>query len=408
MNSVAVIGGGPAGMMAAFCAARRGLDVTLYEKNEKLGKKLFITGKGRCNLTNAADIAEFFPQIVRNPKFLMSALYGFPNTELLNLLETYGLKTKVERGGRVFPVSDKSSDVIKTMQKILAGEAVKIRLNAKVDSISQKQERFVIDVNGEENVYDACIIATGGLSYPITGSTGDGYKFARALGHAVTKPAPALSAIEDACHVCERMQGLTLKNIEFALFQNNKKVYEERGELLFTHFGISGPVVLSGSSYIDHSKAEELYCTIDFKPALSQEQLEKRILRDFEEHKNKQLLNYMGELLPTKMIVPFLDESHLPGRKPINQVTREERAALIKNLKEFRIKLADVRPIEEAIITAGGVNVREINPSTMESKLVKNLYFAGEVGDYSAQTGGFNLQIAFSTGYLAGDSVLAK
>ena len=406
-NNVIVIGGGAAGMMAAYAAARRGLQVTLAEKNEKVGKKLFITGKGRCNITNDCDTSDFFMNVSRNSKFLMSAVYAFPNTALIDLLEENGLRTKVERGGRVFPASDRANDVIRTLEKMLRDAGVKRALHADVEKISKPEDVFYVYLkNGDMMQANALILATGGKSYPLTGSTGDGYRFAQAFGHNVVKPVPALVPLEDAHGICPKMQGLALKNIGFTLFQNGKQVYGEQGELLFTHFGISGPVVLSASNYFDHKKQPlDIRAEIDFKPALSAEKLDARLVREFEANQNKQLKNVMANLLPQKMIYPFLREGKLDENKATNSITKEERIRLGRSLKHFSIRIADTRPIEEAIVTAGGVNTKEINPSTMESKIVHNLYFAGEIIDVHALTGGFNLQIAFSTGFLAGSSV---
>ncbi len=406
-NNVIVVGGGPSGMLAAYAAAQRGIQTTLIEKNEKVGKKLFITGKGRCNITNDCDISDFFVNVSKNNKFLMSAIYACSNTALIDLLEKNGLRTKVERGGRVFPVSDRSNDVIRTLEKMLRDAGVKRMLDACVKHIEKSGDVFCVSLqNGETMEAGALILATGGKSYPLTGSTGDGYRFAEQFGHSVIPPVPALIALEDAHGICPKMQGLTLKNIGFSLFQNNRKIYAEQGELLFTHFGISGPVVLSASNYIDHNKQPlDLRVEIDFKPALTEEKLDMRLVREFEANQNKQLKNVMTNLLPQKAIYPFLREAKLDGNKAVNSITKEERMELCRGLKHFAIRIADTRPIEEAIITAGGVEVKEINPSTMESKIVQNLYFAGEIIDVHALTGGFNLQIAFSTGFLAGNSV---
>ncbi len=407
MNKLIVIGAGAAGMMGAYAAASRGVSTTIIEKNEKAGKKLFITGKGRCNITNNCDISDFFPQIVHNSKFLMSALYTLGNEGLITLLNENGLQTRVERGGRVFPQSDRSNDVIKTMLRLVRTAGAHLRLDTAVKRIEKQEETFIVSLGDGTDLHaDAVLIATGGKSYPRTGSTGDGYRFAQEFGHRIVPPHPALVPLEDVHHVCPKMQGLTLKNINFSLFQNDKRIYSEQGELLFTHFGISGPVVLSASSLINHEEQPlVLRAEIDLKPALSLEQLDARLLREFEEAKNKQLKNVMLELLPGKMVHPFLVESGLDPEKAVHSVTRQERERLCRSLKAFPIAIADTRPIEEGIITAGGVCVKEINPSTMESKLVRNLYFAGEVMDVDAKTGGFNLQIAFSTGFLAGTSV---
>lgn len=405
MNDILVIGGGPAGIMAAYAAAMRGSKVVLAEKNDKLGKKLFITGKGRCNITNACDTQDFFRNVVRNPKFLMSAVHGFSSDGLLELLERYGLHTKTERGGRVFPVSDKSSDVIRTLQRMLDDAGVDVLLSARVTDISKENGVFSVTINGKNKDFSRVIIATGGLSYPLTGSTGDGYEWAQRLGNGVVPQYPALCPLEDQHNICARMQGLTLKNVKFTLFQNEKPIYAEQGELLFTHFGLSGPVVLSAESFIDPKKdTESLRCEIDLKPALTEEKLEARLLRDFAENQNKQIKTYMSELLPSKLINPFLEETGIDGRLEINRVTKENRRRLLQGLKRFSIKIAGPRPIEEAIITAGGVDVKQVAPGSMESKAIPGLYFAGEVLDVSALTGGFNLQIAFSTGFLAGES----
>lgn len=407
MNDLVIIGAGAAGLMAAYSAASRGIRTLVLEKNEKAGKKLFITGKGRCNITNDCDISEFFSQIIHNGKFLMSSLYAFSNDSLVSLLNENGLQTKTERGGRVFPQSDRSSDVIKTLLRIVRKSGAELRFNAAVEQIEKQEETFLLHLGDGSTLRSAAVlIATGGKSYPLTGSTGDGYRFAEEFGHKIIPPHPALVPLEDLHHICPKMQGLTLKNVKFTLFQGDKRIYSEQGELLFTHFGISGPVVLSASSFIDHGKQPIiLRAEIDLKPALSMEQMDARLLREFEAAKNKQLKNVMLELLPGKMVYPFLMENNLDPNKEIHSVTRQERGHICKSLKAFSIAIADTRPIEEGIVTSGGICVKEINPSTMESKLTPNLYFAGEVMDVDAKTGGFNLQIAFSTGFLAGTSV---
>ena len=407
MNDLIIIGAGPAGMLAAYAAASRGIDTLLVEKNEKIGKKLFLTGKGRCNITNDCDISDFFSQIVKNSKFLMSAFYTFTNADLIALLKKNGLETKVERGGRVFPVSDRSNDVIRTLEHMMKNAGAGLKLNCTVKKATKKGELFHIELdNGEALDCKALMIATGGKSYPLTGSTGDGYRFAQEFGHTIVEPRPALIPLEDMHHICPKMQGLTLKNIGFSLYQDQKKRYEEQGELLFTHFGLSGPVVLSASSFINHTKQPlSLRAEIDLKPALTMDKLDARLVREFDANKNKQLKNVMDTLMPQKLIYPFLRENHLDAEKTVNSITKQERASLCHALKHFSISIADTRPIEEAIVTSGGIKVKEINPSTMESKLVENLYFAGEVVDVDGLTGGFNLQIAFSTGFLAGTSV---
>ncbi|MEG2574536.1 MAG: NAD(P)/FAD-dependent oxidoreductase [Christensenella sp.] len=407
MNDLIVIGAGPAGMMAAYAANSRGIQTTLLEKNEKIGKKLFITGKGRCNLTNDCEISDFFSHIVHNPKFLMSALNTFSNVRLVSLMNENGLPTKVERGGRVFPQSERSNDVIRTLERMMQAAGVTLRLNCAVEKIRRNREGFTLTLaDGTSMTAGAVIIATGGKAYPLTGSTGDGYAFAQQFKHSIVPPQPALVPLEDMHHICPKMQGLALKNVAFTLFQDEKSIYSEQGELIFTHFGISGPVVLSASSFINHKKdVLNLRAEIDLKPALSIETLDARLVREFEANSNKQLKNVMHELMPGKLIHPFLQESGLDPDKAINSITKAERAQLAYALKHFSFMIADTRPIEEGIVTAGGIVVREINPSTMESKLVPNLYFAGEIIDVDAQTGGFNLQIAFSTGFLAGSSV---
>ncbi|MGI6152825.1 MAG: NAD(P)/FAD-dependent oxidoreductase [Christensenellaceae bacterium] len=406
-KKIAVIGGGPAGVMAAYTAAGMGAQVSILEKNDKLLKKLFISGKGRCNITNDCDIADFFAQVVNNPKFLMSALYSFTNEDLVHLLNENGLPTRVERGGRVFPTSGKSGDVVKTLQRMLRERNVRIEYGFDVNAVQKQNGGFkVAAADGRAVSADAVLCTAGGLSYPATGSTGAGYDIAKSFSHTVTPLRPALIPLVDAHRICGKMQGLSLKNVCFTLFQNGSRVYTEQGELLFTHFGLSGPVVLSASCYLDIDKGfGDTWAEIDLKPALDEKKLDARLLREFDAAKNKQLKNVMAELLPSKMIVPFLREARLNPDKPANEITKQERKSLLNTLKAFRIKIADVRPIEEAIVTAGGVSVREVNPKTMESKLVPGLYFAGEVLDVHAKTGGFNLQIAFSTGCLAGKSM---
>lgn len=409
-NKLIVLGGGPAGMLAAYFAARGGADVTLLEKNEKVLKKLFISGKGRCNITNACDVADFFRGLIRGGKFLYSAINSFTNEDIVKLLNENGLATKVERGGRVFPVSDKSSDVIKTLLKMATGAGVKIVCGFEAASVEKDGELFkASSKDGRVYTAGALLIATGGLSYRATGSTGDGYGWAERLGHNVLRQFPALVPLEDAHGVCRRMQGLALKNVMCTLYQNGKKVYSSQGEMLFTHFGLSGPEILSASSYINFEKGfDDVFVEIDLKPALSEEVLNSRLLREIDAGKNKQLKTIMTELLPGKMIHPFLDEIKMDANTEGNSITKEQRKKLVGSLKGFRIKIAGARPIDEAIITAGGVDVREINPKTMESKLVPGLYFAGEVLDISAVTGGYNLQIAFSTGAACGRAVATR
>lgn len=409
MSRVAVIGGGAAGMLAAIAAAEHGHQVQLFEKNEKLGKKIYITGKGRCNVTNACDTEELFTAVVHNPKFLYSSFYSFTNQDMMELVERNGCPLKTERGGRVFPVSDKSSDVIRALTVCLKNAGVWVRLYEEVDSVETRDGKVSgirLKKTREIVSADAVIVATGGLSYPSTGSTGDGYRFAEKTGHTVTDLSPALVPFETAEPVGKDLQGLALKNIQAKILKGKKVLYEEFGEMLFTHFGVSGPVLLSASSYgAAQLKKGPLTLSLDLKPALSEEQLDARILRDFEEQKNKQYKNSLSRLLPAKMIPVIVERSGIDPDKKINEITKEERRRIVQAVKDFRLTLTGLRGYKEAIITQGGVSVREINPSTMESKLVKGLYFAGEVLDLDAVTGGYNLQIAWSTGHLAGSSV---
>ncbi len=407
MRSIAVIGGGPAGMMAAAEAAERGFAVTLLEKNEKLGKKLFITGKGRCNITNAAEIEDFFKNIPRNPKFLYSALYGFTNEDVMAMVKKQGVALKTERGGRVFPVSDKSSDILRAFSARVREAGVKVLLNTEVKSVSldPSGDGFLISYHGTTHRFDGLVLATGGASYPATGSTGDGYRFAKALGHTVTDIVPALIPLETEEEWPKSLQGLSLKNVTLKAFNaKSRVVYEELGEMLFTHFGVSGPLVLSASSFIGASPAGTRL-TIDLKPGLTADELDRRILRDFDANIRKQFINALDALLPKKLIPVIVALSGIAPETPVHQVTREERQQLVMLLKALPVTVKKALPVEQAIITRGGVSVKEINPSTMESKLVKNLFFVGELIDVDACTGGYNLQIACSTGALAGRSM---
>ena len=404
---VLVVGGGPAGMMAAIQAAKQGNTVTLLEQNEKLGKKLFITGKGRCNVTNDCDVTELFDSVVSNKKFLYSAFYSFSNQDVKDFFEEQGLRLKVERGRRVFPASDKSSDVIKALGNALKKLEVKIRLRTRVDKVLTEND-IVCGVrlsDGECLNADKVILATGGVSYKSTGSDGSGLVMAEKLGHQVTKLRPGLVGMCTKEAWVRDMQGLTLKNVAVSIGkkQGKKPLYEDFGELLFTHYGVSGPMILSASSRLgDELEKEDLYIKIDLKPALSKEQLDSRILRDFEERKNADLSNAMVHLLPKSMIPVMLHVCGLDPAKKVNEVTRGEREQLVKGMKEFPLTINGLRDIQEAIITRGGVTVKEVDPSTVESNIVKNLYLAGEMLDLDALTGGYNLQIAWSTGYLAG------
>jgi hypothetical protein len=404
-EKIAVIGGGPAGIIAAGTIGSRGKNVTLIEKNEKLGKKLFITGKGRCTITNAAPVDELFDYINTNRNFLYSSFYSFTNDNIVELLESFGLKTKVERGNRVFPASDKSSDVIKALEKYLKKNKVEIMLNSKVDNIVHKDEIFLITIGGKKYEFDKVIIATGGVSYPSTGSTGDGLEFARQMGHKIIPLKPSLVPIEISGEWLKDLQGVSLRNVNLSAYSGNKLINEEFGEMIFTNYGISGPIVLSISNIINKYINKDLRLEIDFKPALSIEKLNNRLLRDFNLYSNKQLKNALNDLLPQKLIPWVIRLSGNDPEKTVNQLTKDERMNLIKIIKGFPLKFRGFRPIEEAIVTSGGISTKEINPSTMESKHVKNLFFVGEVIDVDALTGGYNLQIAYSTGYLAGMSV---
>lgn len=405
MRKIIVVGGGAAGMMAAVTAARKGKNVLLLEKNEKLGKKLFITGKGRCNITNSAEIDELFSAVVSNPKFLYSSFYSLTNDQVIEFFEELGVKTKVERGGRVFPESDHSSDVIRALEQELKRLGAEIRLRTEVKEILAEGGRAkgVRLSSGEKLNADAVIIATGGISYPSTGSTGDGYRFARECGHKVTELSPALVPMEVEEWYAKELMGLSLRNIEIKITDGKKKLYEEFGEMLFTHYGVTGPVILSASSIVGKKlKEHPLTLHIDLKPALTEEQLDKRVLREFEANHNRQFKNAVDSLFPAKLKPVIVELSGIPEEKKVNEVTKEERLRFVRMIKDFSMTLTAMRGYNEAIITKGGVSVKEINPGTMESRLVNRLYFAGEVLDLDAVTGGYNLQIAWSTGYLAG------
>ena len=408
MKKVIVIGAGPAGMFAAIAAAKNGHSVMLLEKNEKTGKKLFITGKGRCNITNAGDLDTLFANVTTNRKFLYSAFYAYDNVRVIDFFHTHGLKTKTERGNRVFPVSDHSSDVIAVLNQALKQAGVKVRLQAEVSGLWTEENviRGVFLKNGEKVEGDAVILAAGGFSYQSTGSTGDGYLFAEACGHKIVPVEPSLvPCVAEESYVRE-MQGLSLKNVRVIIRKDKKILFDEFGEMLFTHFGVSGPLILSASSLVGKElKKQRLSMEIDLKPALKKEQLDQRLLRDFENNKNRQFKNALHGLLPAKMLPVLIKLSGIDPEKKINEVTKEERNRLTCLLKAFPMTLTGPRGFDEAIITRGGVCVKEVNPSTMESKRISGLYFAGEVLDLDAMTGGFNLQIAWSTGYLAGSSI---
>ncbi len=407
MGKVIVIGGGAAGMMAAIAAADNGHRVILCEKNEKLGKKLFITGKGRCNVTNAADMENLFQNVCTNEKFLYSAFYQYDNQAIMDFLEKSGCPLKIERGERVFPVSDHSSDVINAFQRALKSRNVEICLNTEVKEVLTESTKFVGVrlANGQEIAADGCVVCTGGVSYASTGSTGDGYRFAKETGHRFVEPRPALVPLETKEEWCRELMGLSLRNVSLRMINGKKELYEGFGEMLFTHFGVSGPLVLSASSFYGKRKSDEVQLFIDLKPALTEEQLDKRILRDFDESKNKQFKNALGGLFPTKLIPVMIQLSGIHPDKKVNEITKEERKTFLQMIKNLPLTVTGTRSFAEAIITQGGVSVKDINPSTMESKLIKGLYFAGEVLDLDAMTGGFNLQIAWSTGHLAGESV---
>lgn len=408
MSNVIVVGGGAAGMMAAIFAARNGQNVTLLEKNEKLGKKIFITGKGRCNITNASEIEDLFSAVISNPKFLYSGFYSFTNDQVIHFFEELGVATKIERGNRVFPVSDHSSDVIAALAREMQHLKVKVQLHCEVKELLINNEKEIKGVrldNGKKMTADAVVVATGGISYPSTGSTGDGYRFARNCGHKVTELFPSLVPMEVKEWYAKELQGLSLKNIEIHITDGKKKLYDEFGEMLFTHYGVTGPVILSASSIVGKTlEKKELVLHIDLKPALAEEQLDKRLLREFEANHNKQFKNAIDSLLPAKLRPVIIELSGIEEEKKVHEITKEERLNLLRLIKDFHMTLTGLRGYNEAIITKGGISVKEIDPGTMESKLIKNLYFAGEVLDLDAVTGGYNLQIAWSTGYLAGIS----
>ena len=410
---VIVIGGGPAGMMAAITSAENGNEVILIEKMHNLGKKLCITGKGRCNITSSLDMSEFIKNTPGNGMFLYSAFNNYTNQDIINFLLKQGLKVKEERGNRYFPVTDRARDVLECFEKKLKELKVKIRLDTKVTNIEVKDNQ-VIGVKIEDDFIEAdkVILATGGKSYPMTGSSGDGYKLARKLGHTITDIKPSLVPLE--CYekeMVKELQGLSLKNVEINIVDEEKEkvLYNDFGEMLFTHFGISGPTILSGSAHLvryknveNLLKNKEISLKIDFKPALTQEKLDSRILRDFEELKNKQFKNSLDKLLPKKLIPVIIDKTGIDENKKVNEITKEERRKIVNILKGFKVSIKNFRPIEEAIITSGCISIKEINPKTMESKIINGLYFAGEIIDVDSYTGGFNLQIAYSTGYTAG------
>ncbi len=418
MSKVIIIGGGAAGMMAALFAARNGHKVHLYEKNEKLGKKLFITGKGRCNVTNAGDMDTLFRSVISNPKFLYSAFYGFTNEQVMELFEELGVPLKVERGNRVFPVSDHSSDIISALSRELKKLGVEVNLCSEVkevliqeidsesENIFPRKVRGVVLQNGKRIMGEICIVATGGISYAPTGSTGDGYRFAKESGHHITELLPSLVPMEVKEWYAKELQGLSLRNVNVTIFDGRKKIYEEFGEMLFTHYGISGPIIISASSKIGKQLQERtLKLSIDLKPALTVEQLDQRILREFEENRNKRFKNSVEKLFPAKLKPIMIELSCISPEKKVNEISKEERQRFGALIKNFDMTLTGLRSFKEAIITKGGVSIKDIDPGTMESKKVKGMYFIGEVLDLDALTGGFNLQIAWSTAAAAGNSI---
>ena len=407
MSNIIVIGGGAAGLMAAGAAAELGGSVTVFEKNKRIARKLCITGKGRCNITNNCSVSDFIENVNTNPRFMYSAINAFDTADTMTFFEDLGLALKTERGNRVFPQSDKATDVVKALEKYALQNGVKIKSDYVVKKliISDNVVKGVVTTDGKEHLCDAVIVATGGKSYPLTGSTGDGYIFAKQAGHTVITPTASLVPLEcrgDNLKDCKDMQGLSLRNVGVKLLSGKKVVYTDFGELLFTHFGLSGPTILSSSAHLNLSKCSDYCISIDLKPALSPEKLNDRILRDFDKYKNRELINSLSELLPSSMIPVVIKRLGFDPHTRCNSITKEMRFELINLLKDFRFTISGTRPVDEAIITRGGVKTSEIDPATMESKLCSSLYFCGEVIDVDAYTGGFNLQIAFSTGKLAG------
>ena len=405
MKTVVVIGAGAAGMMAASTAADRGLNVILLEKNHRVGRKILITGKGRCNITSDCDVEELIENVNKNSKFLYSAFYTFTNTDVIDMFNNLGVKTKTERGKRVFPESDKAHDIANALERQIKNKKVKIMLNSNVDKVISKNNKIekVILKNKQEIKCDSVIIATGGLSYPLTGSTGDGYKFAKSLGHTIIDTKPSLIGIEVQENFVGELEKLNLKNVSINVYNSkNKKIYDDFGELEFTKYGLDGPIIKSASCKMKDTTKENYKISIDLKPALDEEKLDKRIQKDFQKYTNKKFEKALDDLLPKRLIPTIIRLSEIDSNTVVHQISKEQRRNLVKLLKNFNFTVKRYRPIEEAIITSGGVKVNEINSSTMESKLVKGLFFAGEVIDVDAYTGGFNLQIAFSTGYLAG------
>ena len=406
MSKVAIIGAGAAGLMAAYAAASNGHSVTLFEKNEKSGKKIYITGKGRCNVTHDCTPAEFLQNVVNNSKFLTSSVYNFSPEKCVEFFEEGGVRLKLERGGRYFPVSDKASDITKCLENYCKNAGVTLKFNERVlklNILNSTMSGIITELGVYE--FDRVVVCTGGISYPSTGSTGDGFNFATEAGHRVTPLVQGLCGLNLKGSYYKEIQGLTLKNVSLSIKYDGKLIKEFFGEMLFTHFGISGPIVLSASSLINRLDLNKVTLLIDFKPALSEEQLDKRILRDFDEYKNKTISNCLKELLPSAVIAEVLRRCRISSEQKVNSVTKAQRMALLAIVKNFDMFVASLRDFSEAIITSGGVSVKEIDPRTMESKLIKGLYFCGEVLDVDAFTGGYNLQIAFSTGFVAGNSI---
>ncbi len=400
-KSICVIGGGAAGMMAAGTANRLGADVTIFESMPFLGKKLAITGKGRCNVTNASATQEFLDNVTKNPRFLYTALASFSTYDTMSLFEDLGVTLKTERGNRVYPESDRAKDIVDAMRKYCKDSTV---INEKVKKIKKNPSGgYTVTTNEKDYIYDKVIIATGGKSYPLTGSDGSGYKLAMSMGHSISELIPSLIPLNSPSPLCSDMQGLSLRNVEIKITdKSDRVVYTDFGEMMFTHFGVTGPVILSASAHLRKYDISELTLHIDLKPALDEKTLDNRLLSDFKEKSNKDFVNALGDLLPSKMIAPFISLTSISERKKVNAITKEERKIILSTLKDFKIPLSSYRPIEEAIITSGGIDVKEIDPKTMQSRIEDGLFFAGEIIDVDAYTGGFNLQIAFSTGYLAG------
>lgn len=408
MSKILIVGGGAAGMFASIFAGRNGNEVHVFEKNEKLGKKLFITGKGRCNLTNSSEMENVFESVQRNRKFLYSSFYGFTNHDVIDFFEKAGMPIKIERGNRVFPLSDRSSDVIKTLKGEMKKAGVEVHLNKKVENllIEGKKVSGIVLESGEQIKAEHVIVATGGFSYQSTGSTGDGYEFATSAGLEIKEISPSLVPLVTEEAYVTRLQGLSLKNVEVSIYENQKRIFKDFGEMLFTHFGVSGPLILSASSMINENiKKHPLTLSIDLKPALTIEQLDKRVIREFEENKNKQFKNTINSLFPAKLIPIMIELSEISPEKQVNEISKDERARFVHLIKNLKMTIIGFRDYNEAIITRGGVHIKEIDPSTMESKKVKGLYFIGEVLDLDALTGGYNLQIAWSTAYAAGNSI---